>query len=154
VEIDREQQFADSQDGHLLITLGGLASLSCNGLRVYVGNTVPPDFTFNAGSFAECCTDFRIFAVFEEGRSTPLWRIASETIVERAEFNSMVIHYGRVPDRFKQEMPASGEPPPLIGGKTYEALAGGTSYVPWARVRFMIKDNGIFGFPLKPGDLP
>jgi hypothetical protein len=82
-----------------LITLGGLASLSCNGLRVYVGNTVPPDFTFNARRFAECCTDFRIFAVIE-GFSTPLWRIASNTIVERAEANSMVIHYGRVPDRF------------------------------------------------------
>jgi len=131
-----------------LITLGGFACLSCNGLRVYVGNTVPPDFTFNAGRFAECCTDFRIFAVFEEGSDTPLWRImASKTIVDRAEANSMVIHYGRVPDWFEQEIPASGEPPSLVGGKTYLAVAGAPSYVPWARVRFMIKDNRIVSLP-------
>jgi hypothetical protein len=137
-----------------LIVLGALGCLSCNGLRVYVSNKVPPDFTFNAGRFAECCTDFRLFAVFEEGSDTPLWRIASKTIVYRTEANSMLIHYGKLPDRFEQEIPTSGEPPPLVGGKTYVAVAGGTSYVPWARVRFMVKDNKIVSLPSKPGSLP
>ena len=114
-----------------LIVLGGLACLSCNGLRVYVGNTVPPDFTFNAGIFAECCTDFRLFVVAEEGSDRPLWRIiASKTIVDRTEANSLVIHYGKLPGRFEQEIPPSGEPPPLVGGKTYLAVAGGTNYYP------------------------
>jgi hypothetical protein len=134
--------------------LGGLASLSCNGLRVYVGDTVPPVFTFNAGRFAECCTDFRLFAVFEEGSRTTLWRIASKTVVERTEAKSLIIQYGKLPGRFEQEVPASGEPPPLVAGKTYLAVAGGTSYVPWARVRFVIKDNKIISLPVKPGDLP
>jgi hypothetical protein len=138
-----------------LVVLGGLACLSCNGLRVYVGNTVPPDFTFNAGRFAECCTDFRQFAVFEEGSDKPLWRIkASNTIVDRREARSLVIHYGKLPGRFEQEIPASGEPPPLVSGKTYLAIAGDTSYVPWARVRFMVKDGRVVSLPVKPGDLP
>jgi len=111
---------------------------------------VPPDFTFNAGRFAECCTDFRLFVVFEEGSDKPLWRIASKTIVGRTEANSMLIHYGKLPDRFEQEIPASGEPPPLVGGKIYLAVAGGTSYVPWARVRFIVKDNKIVSLPPKP----
>ena len=136
-----------------LIVLGGLTCLSCNGLRVYVNN-IPPDFTFNAGPFAECCTDFRLFAVFEEGSDRPLWRIASKTIVDRTEANSLVIHYGKLPGRFEQEIPASGEPPPLVAGKTYLAVAGGTNYYPWARVRFMVKDNRIVSLPVKPGSLP
>jgi hypothetical protein len=59
----------------------------------------------------------------------------------------MVIHYGKSPNGFEQEIPVSGAPPTLLEGKTYLAVAGGTSYVPWARVRFMIKDNKIVSIP-------
>jgi len=130
----------------ILIVLGVLANSSCNSLRLYVSKTIPPDFTFNVGSFAECCTTFYAFAVFEENSKTPLWRIASEKTVQRAEANSMVIHYGRVPKNFEQEIPTSQEPPQLIEGKTYLAVAE-ASYVPWANVRFMVKDNKIVSLP-------
>jgi hypothetical protein len=137
-----------------LILIAGLSLVSCNGLRVYVGKTVPPDFTFNAGSFAECCTDFRIFAVFEEGSETPQWRIVADHVVRRSEARSLVIHYGKVPDRFQQEIPTAGEPPPLVEGKRYLAIAGETSYVPWARVRFIIKNNQVMKFPEQPHENP
>jgi hypothetical protein len=58
--------------------------------------------------------------------------------------NSLVIHYGKIPTGFEQEVPTAGEPPPLVEGKTYLAVAGGTGYVPWARVTFMVKDNQTF----------
>ena len=128
--------------------------MSCNGLRVYVTNKIPADFTFNAGRFAECCTDFRVFAVFEEGSNEPLWRIASKTTVDRIKSNSLIIHYGKIPDNFEQEIPEVGGPPPLVPGKTYLAIAGAPSYVPWARVRFMVKGNNIVILPLKQGELP
>lgn len=54
----------------------------------------------------------------------------------------MVIHYGQVPKGFEQEIPTSQEPPQLVEGKTYFAVAE-ASYVPWANVRFMVKDNKI-----------
>ena len=138
-----------------LVFIAGLSLVSCNSLRVYVGKTVPPDFTFNAGIFAECCTDFRLFAVFEENSQTPLWKIvASKRVVERSEANSLMIHYGKVPDRFQQEIPTAGEPPALVEGGHYQAVAGGTSYLPWARVRFIIKNNQILKLPPQPGDNP
>lgn len=138
-----------------LVLIAGLSLVSCNSLRVYVGKTVPPDFTFNAGTFAECCTNFRLFAVFEEGSETPLWKIvASKRVVERSEANSLMIHYGKVPDRFQQEIPTAGEPPPLVEGKRYLAIAGETSYVPWARVRFIIKNNQVMKFPEQPHENP
>ena len=129
--------------------LTALASASCNSLRVYVTNTIPPDFTFNAGPFAECCTHFSVFAVFEEGAEKPFWRIASKKRIERTEANSMVIHYGKVPNGFDQEIPLAAEPPQLMEGKTYVAVAGGPDYVPWARVRFTVKDNKIVSLPAR-----
>lgn len=137
-----------------LILVAGLSLVSCKGLRVYVGKTVPPDFTFNAGSLAECCTDFKIFAVFEEGSETPQWRIVANHVVRRSEARSLVIHYGKVPDFFQQEIPTAGEPLPLVEGKRYLAIAGGTSYFPWARVRFTIENNQVMKFPEQPHENP
>ena len=87
-------------------------------------------------------------------QNRPLWKIIAKTTVDRREAGSMVIQYGRLPERFGQEIPASGEPPPLKAGKRYVAVAGGTSYVPWARVRFIVKDNKIVSLPSQQGDLP
>jgi hypothetical protein len=130
----------------ILIVLGVLANSSCNGLRLYVSKTIPPDFTFDVGSFAECCTYFSAFAVLEEGSKTPLWRITSKKTVHRTEANSMVIHYGKVPNGFDQDIPTAQEPPQLVEGKTYLAVAE-ASYIPWANVRFMVKDNKIVSLP-------
>jgi hypothetical protein len=138
-----------------LVLIAGLSLVSCSGLRVYVGKTVPAEFTFGAGRFAECCTDFDTFAVFEEGSKMPLWRIvASKQIVGKSEADSLSILYGKVPDRFQQATPASGEPAPLVEGKQYLAIAGSASYVPWARVQFIIKDNQIVSLPTQPHDNP
>ena len=131
-----------------------LLCVSCNGLRVYVTKTLPPDFSFNVGPFAECCTNFAQFAVLEQGSDKPLWKISSKNVVEREQANLLVIHYGKIPTGFEQEVPTAGEPPPLVEGKTYLAIAGGTSYVPWARVTFMVKDNQTVVLPAKPGDNP
>lgn len=90
----------------------------------------------------------------EEDSNRELWKVVSKTIVKREQANSMVISYGKLPPNFEQEIPASGGPPPLSEGKTYLAVAGGTSYVPWARVKFTIKNNAIIELPLKPGELP
>ena len=138
-----------------LIVLGGLASLSCNGLRVHIGNTVPPDFTFNAGRFAECCTDFRLFVVFEEGSDRrPLWRIASKTIVKEQKLTRWLFITASYPRSLSKRFQHPGSHLRWWSGKTYLAVAGGTSYVPWARVKFMVKDNRIVILPLEPGDLP
>lgn len=131
-----------------------LLCVSCNSLRVYVTKTLPPDFSFNVGPFAECCTNFAQFAVLEQGSDKPLWKISAKEVVEREQANSLVIHYGKLPTGFEQEVPTAGEPPPLVEGKTYLAIAGGTSYVPWARVKFMVKDNQTVVLPTKPGDNP
>ena len=132
--------------GIFLIVLGALASSSCNSLRLYVSDTIPPDFTFNVGSFAECCKTFDAFAVLEENVKDPLWRIVSEKTVQAAEANKMVIHYGKVPKGFEQKIPKLEEPPQLVEGKTYLAVAE-ASYAPWASVRFMVKDNKIISLP-------
>jgi hypothetical protein len=137
-----------------LTVLVALVCASCNSLRVYVTKTLPPDFSFNAGQFAECCTNFALFAVFEQGSDKPLWKISSKKTVEREQANSLVIHYGKIPTGFEQQVPMAGEPPPLVEGKTYLAVAGGTSYVPWARVIFAVKDNQTVVLPSKPGDNP
>lgn len=130
----------------ILIALGVLVNSSCNSLRLYVSKTIPPDFTFDVGSFAECCTNFNAFAVLEEGSKTPVWRITSKKTVQRAEANSLVIHYGKVPNGFDQDIPTAQEPPQLVEGKTYLAVAE-ASYIPWANVRFMVKDNKIVSLP-------
>ena len=137
-----------------LTVLVALVCASCNGLRVSVTRTLPPDFSFNAGRFAECCTNFAQFAVLEQGSEKPLWKISSKHAVEREQANSLVIHYGKIPAGFEQQVPTAGEPPPLVEGKTYLAVAGGTSYVPWARVIFTVKDNQTVMLPAKPGDNP
>ena len=133
----------------------GLLGLSCssfNDLRIYVSNSVPPDFTFSAGRLAECCDYFTQLMVFEEGSDRPLWRISSlPRVVERSEANAIVIHYGKLPERFRQEIPASGEPPALVEGKSYRVAAGG-SYIPWPQVRFTIQNGKIVKLPIK--DLP
>jgi len=85
----------------------------------------------------------------------PLWRIvASKQILGKSEADSLTIHYGKAPDRVQQEIPTSGEPPPLVEEKQYLAVAGSSSYVPWARVRFIIKDNQIVSLPTQPHDNP
>src|SRR4030095_14725799 len=111
----------------LLIVVGILSCVSCNSLRVYVSDKIPPSFTFNVGRFAECCTDFKVFAVFEEGSDHALWKIVARDIVYRNEADSLVIHYGTIPDRFVQEIPQSGPPPQLVSGKQYLAVARRTS---------------------------
>lgn len=136
-----------------LILTAGLSSASCTALRVHVGKTVPPDFTFTAGQFAHCCAHFYEFLVFEEGSQVPIWAVVAYTTVEKSEARALTIHYGKVPDRFKQKVPRSGEPPPLIEGKRYEAVAGG-GYAPGARVRFMVENNEIIQLPEQPGDNP
>jgi hypothetical protein len=136
-----------------LILAAAFSSLSCSGLRVHVGKTAPPDFTFTAGQFAECCTHFYRFFVFDEDAQTPIWEIVAKRTVERSEARALTIHYGKVPDGFEQKVPASGQAPPLIEGKHYEAVAHG-SYVPGARVRFMIENDKIVEVPEKRGDNP
>jgi hypothetical protein len=131
-----------------------LSCSSCHALRVYTNDKVPPSFTFSVGAFAECCTDFRVFAVFEEESKLELWRIVANTVVDRNEAGRLTIQYGKLPDRFVQEIPASGPPPQLTPGKHYVAVAGGTSYVPWSRVRFVIENDRIVNLPTGPGSLP
>jgi hypothetical protein len=98
--------------------------------------------------------NFAQFAMFEQGSDKPLWRISSKKTVEREQANSLVIHYGKIPTGFEQQVPTAGEPPPLVEGKTYLAVAGGTGYVPWARVIFAVKDNQTVVLPSNPGDNP
>jgi hypothetical protein len=98
-----------------------LFSAACSGLRIKVSETLPPEFTFNVGRFAECCTDFRLFAVLEDDSKQTLWRITSKTVVEKDQAILMTISYGKVPAGFEQEIPAAGEPPRLSEGKTYLA---------------------------------
>ena len=137
----------------ITLILAALSSVSCTCLRVHVGKTAPPDFTFTAGQFAECCTYFYRFFVIEEGSDKPIWEIVAKRTVERSEARALAIHYGKVPDHFEQKVPASGQPPPLIEGKHYEAVAHG-SYVPGARVRFRVENNKIIELPEKRGDNP
>ena len=138
-----------SRRRRLLIVVGLLSFSSCHGLRVYVSDKPPPSFTFDVGSLAECCTEFTTFAVFEEDSNRQLWRIVTKTIVTRNQADALTIQYGQVPDRFVQEIPESGAPPQLVAGKPYLAVAGARSYVPWPRVRFIIKDNKIEKLPVE-----
>jgi hypothetical protein len=116
---------------------------------------MPPDFTFNAGRLAECCTTFSRFTVYEQGVSQPLWQITSQHgSVERWEANSLVIHYGQTPARFIQNVPTSGSPPPLIEGKIYVAAVGAGDYVPPANVRFSIREGKIISYPAARGSQP
>ena len=138
----------------LSIIISAFSCVSCHGLRVYVNDKAPPAFTFDVGSFPECCTEFTTFAVFEEDSNRLLWRIVAKTIITRNQTDSLKIEYGKVPDKFLQEYPQAGAPAELVADKHYLAVAGAPSYVPWARVRFIIKDNGIETLPVSQGSLP
>lgn len=138
-----------------LVCLAGLSALSCSGLRVDVGDTIPVSFTFHAGRFAECCTELSQFIVFEEGSEQPLWKITvSRGPLSRSEVRLLSIQYANLPEGFFQEIPAAGRPPSLAEGKTYEAVAGAPSYVPWARTRFRIQAGKIVELNVNQRDLP
>jgi hypothetical protein len=147
--------FASARLRLFLLLICLLTGSACNSMRVYVSNATPPDFTFNAGRFAECCTTFSRFAVYEQGVAEPLWQItAQHGSVERWEANSMLIRYGQTPARFVQNVPSSGDPPPLIEGKIYVATAGDSYYVPPANVKFSISHGKIVTYPVERGRQP
>jgi hypothetical protein len=137
-----------------LIFVGSFSCSSFSGLRVHVGKSVPPDFTFNAGEFAECCTNMSQLKVLEDGSDNVLWHITSLRTIDRPAINSFAVRYGIVPAGFKQELPISGEAPTLVDGKTYLVVAGTPSYVPWARARFRIENGKIVELDVNPHELP
>jgi hypothetical protein len=131
----------------LMLSLVVISNAACRSPRVNVGDTVPPEFSFDPGRFAECCDYFHVMMVLEEGSDQPLWKIEAARTVESSEAGSLVIHYGITPPRFTQEIPKSGAPPALIEGKTYEVVFGGAGYIPWPRAWFSIRDHKIVRLP-------
>jgi hypothetical protein len=59
----------------------------------------------------------------DSSKDIVLWEILPSNITyeERKMWNLPPITYGKVSKEFVQKIPANGEPPPLIEGKTYEA---------------------------------
>jgi hypothetical protein len=93
-----------------------------------MNDEVPPTFKYRGNQFAECCTNLNFFVVHEVGpernkndKEKDLWWIWPKE-GRNGEYNNLpAFTYGKVPEGWRQTIPAQGEPPPLMEGKTYEA---------------------------------
>lgn len=146
-----------------LLAIAFLALLaSCHSLTISMDESVPPNFNFSAGRFAECCRHLTFLGVYEippENQNLPwaapkpkekivLWQIWPKD--NNSAEALPVITYGKVPPGFIQKIPESGEPPPsLVEGKIYE-VGGPAIEVPDAYMRFTIRNGKAARLPI-PG---
>jgi hypothetical protein len=139
-----------SQVKILIVTLALMFS-GCRSLTISMNNSNPPVFTFSTGRFSECC-DHLIFLTVSElptGNTTEakdLWQIFPLSSTDNYGNHLPRITYGQVPAGFEQKIPASGSPPPLEEGKTYEAF-GPLIATPHAVVRFRISNGQAIQLP-------
>lgn len=135
--------------------IGGLIlgmSMACAGrVTIEMDQKIPPTFTFNRN--ADHVYFIPIFSVSEvtssnqEKRSRVIWQIEPPTGPGREIENLPPITYGVVPRGFSQVIPATGAPPPLENGKTYEA-GGPPVMVPKGFLRFTIRDGKAIRVPV------
>jgi hypothetical protein len=137
-----------------------VALLACHPLRASLKQTQPPSFQFDSG-ISECCnflTFYRVEEVAPENQNvdwlqskpkdnTVLWLISSEG--DNSGRVPRLITYGKVPTGFVQKIPLSGEPPPLVEGRVYDAY-GPPVLVPETYIRFTIREGKPVRLPV-PG---
>jgi len=142
----------------LPIVIVGL--LACHPLRASLNQTQPPSFQFSSG-ISECCNSLTFYRVEEVApenqnvdwlQSKPkdnvvLWQIWAEG--DNSGHVPRIITYGKVPTGFIQKIPLSGEPPPLIEGRVYDAY-GPPVLVPETYIRFTIREGKPVRLPV-PG---
>ena len=133
--------------GLLLLTI-----ISCAGrVTIEMDEKVPPTFAFKRNSdHVYFIPIFSVSEVDPENLNIPLskperenkiiWQIEPPTGPAREIENLPPITYGVVPRGFSQIIPATGTPPPLENGKTYEA-GGPAVMVPKGFLRFTIRDG-------------
>ena len=140
------------------IAVAGL--LACHPLRASLNSTQPPSFQFSSG-ISECCDSLIFYRVEEVPpenqnvhwlQSKPrenivLWQIWTEG--DNSGRVPSVITYGKVPTGFVQKLPVSGDPPPLVEGKVYDAY-GPPTIVPETYIRFTIRGGQAVRLPV-PG---
>lgn len=124
----------------LVLLIGG-----CKSLTISINDANPPEFSFSAGQFAECCDHLAFLTVSEiegSGARDPevIWQIWPMSGTDNSAKGLPKITYGQVPTGFVQKIPEVGPPPRLEEGKMYEA-AGPLIEVPDAYVRFRIRNG-------------
>lgn len=80
----------------------------------------------------------------DENKNKVLWRVVADSATKDKTpiENLESVEYGKVPKGFIQEVPRIGGPPPLVEGKTYEAI-GPVSLMRNATVRFRIANGRV-----------
>jgi hypothetical protein len=140
-----------------------LVLVSCHSLTISMDENVPPNFSFSAGRFAECCRHLAFLGVYEvlpenqnlswtapkSKEDIVLWQIWPKDSSVNAADALPIITYGKVPPGFIQKIPESGEPPPLVEGRVYE-VGGPAIEVPNAYMRFTIRNGKSIRLPI-PG---
>lgn len=117
-----------------VVTLALLLILTgCSSHKMEVGENVPPTFTMSGNNSAN------LFQV-TDGENV-IWKIYPKASqFKLSEFGTIV--YGQVPASCEQVIPKGEPPPPLVEGKTYQAVAV-ISDADALRVSFEIKDGKV-----------
>jgi len=134
-------------------------STACSGrVTIEMDEKVPPTFTFKRNyDEVDYVPMFYVSEVDPENLATPssqqtkedkiIWRIEPLTGRDGEIKQLTPITYGIIPPRFSQTIPATGAPPKLVQGKTYEAGGPGTM-VPKGFLRFTIRDGKAIRVPV------
>jgi hypothetical protein len=85
-----------------------------------------------------------------KGKDQIIWEIWPSNSPSTSIDSLPTIAYGKVPAGFRQELPSSGEPPPLVEGKIYEA-GGPSSGADMEVFRFTIQNGNVVELAL-PSD--
>ncbi len=114
---------------------------------------VPPAFKYKGNSWAECCTNLNFFLVKDASpdntapeKEKYLWWIWPKEGANGEYYNLPAFTYGKVPEGWQQSVPESGEPPPLVEGKIYEA-GGNFHSGQEAHLRFTIRNGKAVRLP-------
>src|SRR3954451_17086745 len=95
----------------LIIFVATFLMTGCYSLTTKVHDSNPPQFSFSAGQFAECCTNLAFLAVWDvtdekRRNDVVLWQIWPH--VDNSANALPTITYGIVPVHWVQTIPAHG----------------------------------------------
>jgi hypothetical protein len=113
----------------LLIVIGGCGSEPETAIHVKMDGAIPPSFSFSGPWWA---SEFKVlempprernqFRGHDFAKDKMMWSIIDPDPPPKAS-QWPRITYGVIPERFRQEVPASGKPEQLLEGKIYSAQA-------------------------------
>ena len=145
---------------YLVMHLLAVSTACSSRVTIDMDGRVPPTFTFKRNfDEVDYIPMFYVSEVDPENLNIPssqqkkddkiIWQIEPLTGRDGEIKQLAPITYGIIPPRFTQTIPATGPPPKLFEGKTYEAGGPGTM-VPKGFLRFTIREGKAIRVPV-PG---